>query len=70
MSIRDLGTRLDAQHVLPLYQSAMAADTVLHLMNEDEKKATQNDLDCLRAYMQAKKTQPGCRPLQAYGLSK
>lgn len=70
VSIRDLGTRLDAQHVLPLYKSAMAADSVLHLMNEKEKKATQNDLDCLRLYMQSKKIQPDCRPLQAYGLSK
>lgn len=69
-SIRDLGTRLDAQHVVPLYQSAMAADTVLHLMSEEEKRSTQNNLDCLRVYMQLKKVQPDCRPLQAYGLSR
>jgi hypothetical protein len=69
-SIRDLGIRLDAQHVVPLYQSAIAADTILHLMSEEEKNATQNNLDCLRVYMQAKKVQPDCHPLQAYGLSK
>lgn len=69
-SIRDLGIRLDAQYVVPLYQSAIAADTVLHLMSNEEKRATQNNLDCLRVYMQIKKVQPGCRPLQAYGLSK
>lgn len=69
-SIRDLGPRLDVQHVVPLYQSAIAADTVLQVMSEEEKRATQNNLDCLRAYLQVKKAQPGCRPLQAYGLSK
>lgn len=69
-SIRDLGTRLDAQYVVPLYQSAIAADTVLHLMSEEEKSATKHNLDCLHVYMQLKKVQPGCRPLQAYGLSK
>lgn len=69
-SIRDLGIRLDPKHVVPLYQSAMAADSVLRLMNEDERASTRKNIDCLSTYMQTKKAQPDCHPLRAYGISK
>jgi hypothetical protein len=63
-------SRSDMTSVELIYRSALAADAVLNTLNTEEKKQTQQNADCLTAFIQSGKIQPDCLPLQAYGLSK
>ena len=59
---RDLG---EAEAI---YRTALAADTVLKLLSEHERRQIQANADCLADYIKSSESSGACPPLQLYGM--
>ncbi len=58
----------DLEGVEATYRSALAADTVLKQMTDEERKRTQQNAECLAEYLKTSAPPASCPPLVAYGV--
>jgi len=60
----------DLKYVLAKYQTALAADDVLHSLKVDERDTIETYIQCISDYIKEPKQNSACQPVNAYLTSK
>ncbi|WP_139026485.1 hypothetical protein [Achromobacter arsenitoxydans] len=64
-----LGVNGDMNNAMGQYQSALAADEILHSLSPEEATRVRKNIECLKRYLHTQEVHRDCQPMKFYGLT-